>query len=101
VNGAFGGGGGMIMVPLLSLCGAVDAKSVFPSSVAIMLPICITSVAVSALQSQLPLETALPYLLGGSIGGLAAGIWGKHVPVRWLHIGLGIMIIWGGIRYLC
>jgi Na+/H+ antiporter NhaC len=35
------------------------------------------------------------------IGVLLAGIIGKKIPVLWLHRILGVLILWGGIRYLC
>ena len=25
----------------------------------------------------------------------------SQIPAKWLHRGLGIFILWGGIRYLC
>ena len=40
------------------------------------------------------------WLIGSTIGGILAGQFGKHIPVKWLHRGLGILILWGGIRYL-
>ena len=40
-------------------------------------------------------------ILGSMAGGLLAGWTGNRIPVKWLHRILGILIIWGGIRYLC
>lgn len=101
VNGMFGAGGGMVLVPLLSLLTALDEHDIFASSIAIILPICIVSILVTAATGTLALREALPYLVGSAIGGLAAGLWGQKIPVKWLHKGLGVLIIWGGIRYLC
>lgn len=97
VNGLLGAGGGMLLVPLLTGLAKLEEKAVFPSSVAIIAPVCLVSLLFSQRVSWL---TVLPYLLGGALGGIAAGIWGKKVPVLWLHRGLGILILWGGIRYL-
>ena len=44
---------------------------------------------------------AVAYLFGSAAGGIAAGVWGRHIPVHWLHRSLGILILWGGLRYLC
>jgi len=98
VNGLLGGGGGMILVPLLSQFSLMDENEVFPSSVAIILPICAVSLLFSP---QIPLNEVIPYLAGSFIGGIAAGIAGRKIPVLWLHRGLGALIIYGGIRYLC
>lgn len=100
VNGLLGAGGGMVLVPLLTALACVDEDQLFPSSVAIMLPICIVSLGVSCFSQQLPFRDALPYLIGSAVGGFAAAIWGRKIPVLWLHRMLGTLILWGGIRYL-
>lgn len=101
VNGLFGAGGGMVLVPLLTGITCIDDRSVFPASISIILPICLVSLSVIALSEPLPWSSALPYLLGSGIGGFAAGKWGQKIPVKLLHRGLGMLILWGGIRYLC
>lgn len=101
VNGLFGAGGGMVLVPLLSLVAHFSEEEIFTSSIAIILPICLVSLAATAWTSQIPWQEALPYLPGSAIGGFLAGKYGKKIPVLWLHRGLGLMILWGGIRYLC
>ena len=49
-HGAFrsGAGGGMVLVPLLTLLTPLEETEVFPSSVTIILPICLVTLAVSA-----------------------------------------------------
>ena len=42
-----------------------------------------------------------PYLVGSGLGGIAAGLWGRKIPAVWLHRVLGILILYGGFRYLC
>ena len=101
INGLLGAGGGMILVPLLTLIYKEYKGDVFSSSVAIMLPVCIVSLAISPGYGNLPWSDALPYLLPSIPGGIAAGYFGKKIPVKWLHRALGILIIWGGVRYLC
>lgn len=100
VNGLFGAGGGMILIPALSLSKTLTEQELFSSSIVIMLPMCIVSLLVST-GGQLPWGDAWPYLLGGIPGGIAAALWGKRIPVQWLHRFLGLLIIYGGIRYLC
>ena len=101
VAGLFGAGGGLVLVPLLTLLTDTAEKSVFSSSISIILPICLVCIAVMAITAGIPVRPALPYLLGSVIGGLCAGIWGQKIPVCWLHRGLGLLILWGGYRYLC
>ncbi len=100
VNGLFGAGGGMLLVPLLTFLGAFGEEDIFPNSVSIILPLSAVSLSVDALHGGLPFSDALPYLLGGAIGGLLAGLTGNKIPVKWLHRILGFMILYGGVRYL-
>ena len=100
VNGLFGAGGGMILIPLLTLLTGLKDDEVFSSSLAVMLSICIVALGTTALHQPLPLEDSLPYLAGSAVGGLMAGILRQKIPTLWLHRLLGLLIIWGGIRYL-
>lgn len=98
-NGLFGGGGGMLLVPALSLFTDLQEDGVFPASVCIIFPICIVSLILSF--QPIPTGTTIGYLSGSAAGGIFAGFLGKKIPTKWLHRGLGILILWGGIRYLC
>ena len=97
VNGLFGAGGGMVLIPLLGLLTQMEEDEIFASSLSIILPICIVSLLST---DSIAWQEALPWLPGSALGGVLAGIWGKKIPVKWLHRGLGIFIIWGGLRYL-
>lgn len=101
VNGLLGAGGGMVLVPLLTGIGKLDDESVFPVSVAIIFPICMVSLAFSPGFLNLPWSDAWPYLVAGIPGGIVAGLLDKKIPVKWLHRALGVIILIGGVRYLC
>jgi len=101
VNGLFGAGGGMVLVPLLTRISGIKEEAVFPASVSIMLPVCLVSLSFAFCSGEIPFPQSLPWLIGSGAGGLLAGFWGRKIPVKWLHRGLGILILWGGIRYLC
>ena len=75
VNGFFGAGGGMVLVPLLIRLGKMEDKKAFSSSVCI-------------------------YLIGGAGGGVLAGLLFRKVPARALHLTLGALILLGGVRLL-
>ena len=100
VNGLFGAGGGMVLVPMLSGDTGFTESEIFSSSVMIILPICLVSLGVST-GFRLPWNQAWPFLVGGIPGGILAALLGKRIPLVWLHRFLGAMICYGGIRYLC
>ena len=97
-NGFFGGGGGMILVPLLvSKCGLSQRKA-FATSVAVILPLCALSVGIYLLRGGLDVMAALPYLIGGTIGGWLGGKWFKGMRMDWLKRAFGALLIVGGVR---
>lgn len=100
LNGLFGGGGGMVLIPGLKRFARVEDETLFPMSVSVMLPVSLLSLGISAMGAPLPWPDVWPYLIGSAAGGLAVGIWGKKIPVLWLHRILGIMLLWGGVRYI-
>lgn len=100
VNGIFGAAGGMVLIPTLQILGKVKEEELFPMSVSVMMPVCVLTLYLSGPIASLPWAQSLPYLIGGSLGGIAAGIWGSRLPTLWLHRIFGVMILWGGLRYL-
>ena len=99
INGLFGAGGGMVLVPMLSSKTGLSEQERFAASIAIITPLCVISLLFS-LPWNLSLQQLLPYLVGSAVGGITAGLLGKKIPTVWLHRFLGAVILWGGIRYL-
>lgn len=100
INGLFGGGGGAVLVPALHKLGGLNTQKSFATSVAIILPLCALSAGIYLARGVLDWNTALPYLLGGAVGGWAGGKWFRGVHPVWLKRGFGLLLIWGGIRCL-
>ena len=90
----------MVLIPLLCALTPMDETELFPTSLSVMLPICAVTLAATAFVQKLPLSDSFPYLLGSAVGGILAGLLGQRIPTPWLHKGLGILILWGGIRNL-
>lgn len=100
VNGLFGGGGGMVLLPLLTSWGSLRPRSAFATCVAIILPMCCVSTAVYLFRVRPGLWQMLPYLAGGLIGGILGGLTFQKVPVRVLKVIFGLFLLYGGVRYL-
>ena len=62
VNGLFGGGGGMVLVPLLSGWCGLEGKQAFATCVAAILPLSAVSAAVYLLRQPFDWAAALPNL---------------------------------------
>lgn len=99
VNGLFGAGGGMVLVPLL-IRGKLPDQAAFASSIAIILPLCLVSLFIYGRSGSVPWGPSLPYLAGGLVGGLLGGLVFRRVPPRILHRLFGAVILWGGLRLL-
>ena len=72
VNGFFGGGGGMLCVPALTLVMGLNTKQSHATALAVMLPLCTVSAIVYLTQGKVDLPTLLPtgggFLAGGVLG---------------------------------
>lgn len=100
VNGAFGGGGGIPLVVLLTEWAGMEEKRAFATCVAVILPMCAVSAAFYALHGSVSLMAALPYLLGGFFGGLVGGRLFGRVQATWLRRLFALFLLYGGARYL-
>ena len=99
-NGLFGGGGGSVLVSLLTLFCGLEQRQAFSTSLAVILPLCVLSAAVYLVRGGLDLMAALPYLIGGTVGGWLGGRWFRGVRVVWLRRAFGLLLLYGGARCL-
>lgn len=97
-NGLFGSGGGLFLVPLLTVWAGLPQKKAFATSVAVILPLSVVSVVIYAWRGQLPLREAVPYLLGGILGGWVSGKLFQRVSLLWLRRVFGLFLLYGGVR---
>ena len=101
VNGLFGAGGGMLLLPVLEKTTDLKEKERFACAVCIILPLSLVSAGVYLLRGGSFAAESVPYLIGGALGGVIAGLALKKISALWLHRLLGVFILWGGIRLLC
>ena len=99
-NGLFGGGGGMVLVPLLQRWCSVEEKKSYATCVAVIFPICLISAIIYWWRAGLDLLTALPYLIGGLAGGAVGGRLMGKISTVWLRRIFAAFLLYGGARYL-
>lgn len=97
-NGFFGGGGGMILVPLLTRRCGLDQRQAFATSVAVILPLCALSAGLYLFRGAVDLAAALPYLLGGLAGGFVGGKVFGRMDMTWLRRLFALLLLYGGVR---
>ncbi len=100
VNGAFGSGGGMVMAPMLVLWCGMEQKRALATCVGVILPLCVLSTGIYVLRGGFDWLTALPYLIGGGIGGAVGGVLFRKVSGTWLRRIFALFLLYGGVRYL-
>lgn len=84
-NGLFGSGGGLFLVPLFVSWLHMEQKKAFATSVAVILPLSVASLAVFLLKGGMDWGLAWPYLLGGVAGGRCPACFSKRC--RWSGCG--------------
>ena len=99
-HGFFGGGGGTVLVALLTGRCGLDQRRAFATSVAIILPLCVLSSVIYFFRGGLDLSAALPYLLGGLAGGWIGGRVFRKLNMDWLRRAFALLILYGGVRSL-
>ena len=98
LNGFFGAGGGLVLVPLFVGWLKLEEKQAFATSIAVILPLSIVSYVLFCLQGGNVWHDALPYLLGGIVGGALSIQLFRNISAIWLHRLFGILILYGAVK---
>ena len=99
-NGLFGGGGGMVFLPILSRWGNLKSRQLYATCVAVIFPVCAVSAAMYLWRGGMNWASALPYLVGGLLGGWLGGKLFKGVNMVWLRRAFALVIFYGAWKAL-
>lgn len=100
INGFWGGGGGMVCVPLLQNIIKLPEKKSHATTLLIMLPLSISSLAVYLFSGNLPLIKSIEIGIGFVIGGVIGASILKKISNKWLGYVFSLIIIAGGLKML-
>jgi len=100
LSGAFGIGGGIVMVPLLTAFAGLGQKQASATSLAAILPASVVAGATYAVQGEVDWDAALFVALGAVVGTVAGGWLLPRVPVRTLQWLFVVVIVVAAVRLL-
>ncbi len=99
LNGLFGAGGGMVVVPMLQRDGLPPEHS-HATSIAVILPLSIASSLLYLSMGSIRLAQALPYIPLGLVGAAVGGWLLPRVKTVWLHRIFGALVLYSAARLL-
>lgn len=95
-NSLFGGGGGMLAVPLLQKTG-LDEKRAHATAILVILPISLVSFLVYALRGLCDFNVLIPTAIGVSVGGgVGAKLLGK-LSVKYVNLTFAFLQLAAGL----
>lgn len=98
LNGLFGGGGGMIVVPMLGAINGFEAKNSHATAILIMLPFCVLSGLFYSSSVKVNLTMLLCCTIGVICGGILGAIALKRLASKWVRIIFAIAMFIAGVR---
>lgn len=97
-NGIFGGGGGMIAVPLLERIEGRGEMQAHATAIALILPACLVSAAVYIFAGLVPWQVLLPAGLGVLGGGYLGAKLLPVLPPRALSLLFAALMLAAGVK---
>lgn len=100
VNGFFGGGGGMLLVPTLRFLGGLDQKKSQATALSIILPIAVISAFIYTIKGAFNFPIGLSVTSGVVSGGIIGACILNKIPNKMLSIIFYIVMLVAGFKML-
>ena len=98
-NGFFGGGGGMIAVPVISQK-VQEQKKAHATSIGVTVVLSLVSAAIYVFKGGTEISSALPYIPMGLVGAATGGLILKKIPDKLLKKIFAVFMIVSGIKII-
>ena len=98
-NSLFGGGGGMLAVPLLQKTG-LDEKQAHATAILVILPVSLLSFSLYAWRGYSSFPVLIPTALGVVFGGFLGAKWLGKLPTRTVNLLFAVLQALAGV-FLC
>lgn len=100
VNGLFGAGGGMLVVPILSYLYGLSAKKSHATAIMIILPLCAVSAVVYALKGSYDYSIFPATIVGVVAGGIAGALLLKKANNVALRYAFYFLMLLAGLKMI-
>ena len=100
VNGVFGGGGGMIVVPMLIKFFCLEPKKAHATALFIILPLSIVSALFYVVSGNLNFQIVFPITLGVILGGIFGALLLSKLSSKVVIIIFSIVMAFAGAKML-
>lgn len=100
VNGLFGGGGGMVAVPLLKNMLGFSEKRSHATAILVIAPVCAVSAFVYIFNGYFSAEVVIPAALGSVAGGMVGAFLLDKLPEMLVNLVFVAVMLAAGVRML-
>lgn len=98
VNGFFGGGGGMLCVPILEKIIGLESKKAHATTLCVILPLCIVSALIYIYNNNIDFVNLSWVSLGAITGGIIGAIFLSKINSKWLRVIFAILMLGVGVK---
>jgi len=100
INGLFGGGGGMVVVPLLKNMMGYEEKHAHATAILVIAPVCAASAVTYILNGYFAADVVIPAAIGSVAGGLLGAFLLNKLPEFIVNaVFIAVMLV-AGVRML-
>lgn len=100
INGLFGGGGGMVVVPMLTRLLKYKTKNAHATAILIILPLSIVSGLLYLSFGTFNLNAGIPVCIGVVLGGVVGALLLSKISSKWLAIIFDVLMAIAGVKML-
>lgn len=99
-NGFFGGGGGMVCVPVLNKVCGLSEKQSHATAIAVIFPLTLISAFIYVINGYIKSLPLITVTIGSLAGGIVGAVALKILPPRWVRIIFALIMLVGGIKLI-
>ena len=98
VNGLFGGGGGLLLVPMLRHLSGLECHTAHATAIVSTACLSLVSLTVYLNRGVIDWSLAAPLAAGGAVGSALGALWLNRVPTKLLAKGFALFLLFSAWR---